>query len=175
MRLFKKDGYSIVISDEALLLKPFRELWNRDRTKNKEHAILELGYLYFMGDARSDYCYIKDMKDRSNAVIMGEGMPDKWKPDKKVEDALEFYKSFSSVAALLLEDTKFLINNFREKLKSIDFSELEIKDIKEIGAIIKQVPSMVRDLDEAERTLAKEIANSDKVRGSQEKAIYEDL
>ena len=86
MRLFKKDGYSVVISDEALLLKPFRELWNRDRTKSKEHATLELGYLYFMGDARSDYGYIKDMKDRSNAVIMGEGMPDKWKPDKKVEE-----------------------------------------------------------------------------------------
>ena len=43
MRLFKKDGYSVVISDEALLLKPFRELWNRDRTKGKGHAILELG------------------------------------------------------------------------------------------------------------------------------------
>jgi hypothetical protein len=33
----------------------------------------------------------------------------------------------------------------------------------------------VKDLDEAERTLAKEIAQNDKVRGAQEKAVYEDL
>ena len=34
---------------------------------------------------------------------------------------------------------------------------------------------MVKDLDEAERALAKEIAQSDKVRGAQEKSIYEDM
>ena len=37
------------------------------------------------------------------------------------------------------------------------------------------IPALVKDLDEAERTLAKEIAQSDKVRGTAEKAIYEDM
>ena len=34
---------------------------------------------------------------------------------------------------------------------------------------------MVKDLDEAERAIAKELAQNDRVRGAQEKAIYEDL
>lgn len=175
MRLFKRDGYEIVISDEAYSLKPFRELWKRDRTKMKDNVTLELGYCYFMLDPRSDYDYIKDMKERHKAVAEGLGLGNKWKPDAKLQEAMELYASFKTTAALLLEDTKILINNYREKLKSIDFTELEVKDIKEIGAIIKQVPSMVKDLDEAEKALAREMAYSDKVRGAQEKAIYEDL
>ena len=56
-----------------------------------------------------------------------------------------------------------------------DMSTLTVKEVKDIGAIIKQIPSIVKDLDEAEKALAKEIAQNDKVRGAQEKSIYEDF
>lgn len=55
MGLFKKEGYEIVISDEAYSLKPFRMIWNRDRSKSKEKALMELGYIYHFSDPRSDY------------------------------------------------------------------------------------------------------------------------
>jgi len=38
MKLFKKDGYSLIISDEAYALKPFKVIWTRDKTRNKENA-----------------------------------------------------------------------------------------------------------------------------------------
>ena len=55
MKLFKYDAYKITISEEAFALSPFRKIWNRDRSTNKNRAISELGFIYFMADTRSDY------------------------------------------------------------------------------------------------------------------------
>ena len=177
MKLFKYEGYKIVISEEALLLKPFKKICDRDKTKNKEKAYMELGFIYFYCDPRSDYQYLTDEEERLKSIKEGEGIPDKWSPDNIVKEAMNFYNGFKPTSALLLEDTRNMVNGYRAKLREItkDMSNLEIKDIKDIGAIIKQIPALVKDLDEAERAVSKEIIESNKVRGSQEKSIYEDM
>ena len=40
MKLFRYEQYKVTISEEALALKPFKKLWDRDKTKNKDKAIL---------------------------------------------------------------------------------------------------------------------------------------
>ena len=177
MRLLVYEGYNLTIDPMALSLKPLKTIWNRDKTEKKERAISEIAYIYFMEDPRSDYQYIIDRDERSKAIKEGEGLKSTWQPDGTVKEAMKLYASFKTTSALLLEDTRALVDGYRNKLKDLtsDMSELDVKDVKELGAIIKQVPSMVKDLDEAERALAKEIAQSDKVRGAQEKSIYEDM
>ena len=177
MKLFKYEGYNLTISEEALALKPSTKIWDRDKTSTKEKAIVELAYCYFMEDPRSDYQYIIDRDDRSDAIKEGEGLKKDWKPDKDIIAAMELYASFKSTAALLLDDIRTLVDGYRSKLKDMtsDMSTLTVKEVKDIGAIIKQIPSIVKDLDEAEKALAKEITQNDKVRGAQEKSIYEDF
>lgn len=174
IKLFRYEGYKIIISEEALALKPFKQIWQRDRTVNKDKAIAELGFIYFFCDPRSDYQYLVDEDERKEAIKEGEGMPPKWEPDKVVKDAMEFYMSFKPISALLLEDTRFMVDKFRAKLRSIDFDSLEVKEFKEITSIVKQITPLVKDLDEAEKALNLEIRNSGKMRGSGEKTIFED-
>ncbi|NCB03380.1 MAG: hypothetical protein EOM67_14675 [Spirochaetia bacterium] len=102
-------------------------------------------------------------------------MKDNWEPDTTVKEAQALYASFKTTSELLLDDTRMLVDKYRMKLRSMDLTELDIKETKELGAIIKLIPSMVKDLDEAERAIAKELSQNDRVRGAQEKAIYEDL
>ena len=168
MRLFKYEGYKVVISEEAFALKPFRQIWQRDR------AIMELGFIYFMADPRSDYQYLVDDKERMEAIKEGEGLPPKWQPDKIVTEAMNFYMSFKPISALLLEDTRFMVDKYRKRLKEQEFDELEIKDLKEVGALIKQIPLLVKDLNEAEKALNSEMGESGRMRGSGEKTIFED-
>lgn len=177
MRLLVYEGYNLTIDPMLLTLKPFKAIWVRDKTEKKERAISEIAYIYFMEDPRSDYQYIIDRDERSKAIKEGEGLKSTWQPDGTVKEAMKLYASFKTTSALLLEDTRALVDGYRNKLRDLtsDMSKLDVKDVKELGAIIKQVPSMVKDLDEAERALAKEIAQSDKVRGAQEKSIYEDM
>lgn len=174
MRLFKYEGYKVVISEEAFALKPFRQIWQRDRTINKDRAIMELGFIYFMVDPRSDYQYLVDSKERMEAIKEGEGLPPKWQPDKIVTEAMNFYMSFKPISALLLEDTRFMVDKYRKRLKEQEFDELEIKDLKEVGALIKQIPLLVKDLNEAEKALNSEMRESGRMRGSGEKTIFED-
>lgn len=180
IRLFKYESYKLTVEPEALLLKPFRQIWKRDRSAGKEKAMMELGFVYFFCDPRSDYQYITDEEQRKKSIKEGEGLPENWEPDKLVREAMEFYSGFKPVSALLLEDTRYAVDKLRKMLRDIDLTLMDDKGkpvytLNTVAATIKQIPSLVKDLDEAERALAKEMVQSDKVRGKQEKAIYEDM
>lgn len=180
MRLFKYEGYNLTISDEAFLLKPFKDLWKRDKSKGKEKALQELGYIYMMEDPRSDYQAYVDKEVRAEQVKLGEGLPSDWKPDKLVLDAQEFYASFKTESALLLEDIRVAITKLREFIKTIDLNAVDDKGkpiytLNTYTATIKQIPELITSLDEAEKTIARDLAQSDRVRGSAEKSIYEDI
>ena len=176
-RLLKYEGYKLTFEPELLTIKVFKKLHQRDKTKDKSKFIQELGYIYFFVDPRSDYQIYTDENDRHKEIVEGMGLPDDWKVDKELKDAMDYYSSFKPIAALLLDDTRVMVNGYRYKLRELtaNMSDLEVREIKDIGAIIKQIPSLVKDLDEAERTLNKELIQNDKVRGSAEKAMYENL
>ena len=175
LKLFKYEQYKIHISEEAFAIKVFRQIWNRDKSASKEKALMELGYIYFMVDPRSDYQFLVSDEERSQAIIEGEGLPQGWKPDKLIQEAMGIYASFKPASALLLEDTRYIADRFRKKLRDLaDADNIEIKELKEMGQLLKQLPTIVKDLDEAEKTLAAEIRSSGKMRGQGEKTIFED-
>lgn len=179
IKLFKYEGFKIVIEPEALLLKPFKQIWQRDRTVNKDKALMELGFIYFFCDPRSDYQYLIDADERKKAIKEGEGLPAKWEPDRLVLSAMEFYNSFKPTSALLLEDTRYAIDKLRQLLRDIDLTQPDDKGrpiytLNTITATIKQIPSLVKELDEAERSLVREASASGKMRGQGEKTIFED-
>lgn len=180
MRLIKYEGYNLTIEPELLTLAPFKKIWTRDKSKDKSRALQELAYIYFMYDIRSDYQIYIDEEKRSKEIKLGEGMPENWEADVVVKEAAEYFSKFKPAAALLLEDTRVAVDKLRTLLRDINLNEVDDKGrpiytLNTITSTIKQIPSLVKDLDEAERALAKEIAQSDKVRGAQEKSMYEDL
>ena len=179
MKLLKYEGYNLTFEPEILTLKVFKRLFMRDKTKDKSRFLQELGYIYFMLDPRSDYMYITDNEERSKAIIEGEGLPDTWKVDSALQDAMDYYKSFRPTSALLLEDTRFAVDQLRKLLREIDLTEVDDKGkpiytLNTITATIKQIPSLVKDLDEAEKALNSELKTSGRMRGSGEKTLFED-
>lgn len=180
MKLFKYEAYRVVISEEALALKPFKQLWNRDRSINKDKAISELAYVYFMEDPASDYQYLVDREDRSNAIIEGEGLGNKWKPDKMVMEAMKFYASFKTTSALILEDTRKVAENLRKALPALDITKEDDKGrpiytIASITKAIRELNVLVKELAETERVIAKEMNEANgRVRGQRAKTILED-
>ena len=179
MKLFKYEAYKVVISEEALALKPFKKLWTRDKSANKDKAIAELAYVYFMEDPASDYQYLVDRDERSAAIIEAEGLG-QWKPDKEVREAMKLYSSFKTTSALILEDTRYAANNLRASLRNINLEDVDEKGrpiytVSSIISAIKQVPQLVKELAEAEKAVAKEMAeNNGRVRGQKAKSILED-
>ena len=179
MKLFKLEGYNLTISEEAYMLKPFKEISKRDKSRNKDIALQELAYIYFMEDSRSDYQVYIDREERSKQVKLGEGIRDEWSPDKLVQDAQEFYASFKSESALLLEDLKAAVNTLRkgmitqEELADID-PEKKPAILNNYAGVISKMTDLAAKIDETEKKMARDTIMSDKVRGSVEKAMFED-
>lgn len=179
MKLFKYEGYRIIIEPEALLLKPFKVIWERDKKESKDKAISELGFVYFFADPRSDYQYIVDEDERTKAIKEGEGLSDKWVPDKQVLAAIDFYKQFKTSSVLLLETTRLLVDKLMKQMKNLNLDERDdnnkpIFALNTITATIEKVPGLVVKLDEAEKAIAAELKSDGKMRGQGEKSIFED-
>ena len=179
IKLFKREGYDIKVEPEALLLMPFKKIWERDKSKDKNRAMQELGFVYFVCDPRSDYQYLIDLDTRMDAVKQGEGLPTDWTPDQTVKEAMEFYSSFKPTSALLLEDTRFAVDKLREHLKNLDLAAVDDKGkpiytLNTITATIKQIPDLIKGLDEAEKAVTSDIREMSKARGNHEKSILED-
>lgn len=177
MKLLELDNYEVKVSDEALLVKPIRKLFNMDRSQKKERFFEQMSILYFCYDPRSNYSYIIDDKERLKEVLAQEGIKD-FKPSPEFKQAVEIYKKLCTTASsMLLEDTKTVINKMREVLKSIDFSELDeekkASTVKTVASIVAMIPKLVKDLSDAEKAVQKEIEEDSKVRGSQELTIFD--
>ena len=180
LKLFKYEGFRLNISEEAILLKPIKDVWDRDTSEAKDRAFQELGYIYFFCDPRSDFQSIVDEDSRRDAIIKATGMPEDWQPDEKVKKAMTFYSSFKPMSALLLEDTRVAVDKLRTMLRESNYDERDDKGkpvhtISSITSTIKMIPGLVRDLNEAEKAINKDIIEEGKVRGSQTKSLYEDM
>jgi uncharacterized protein YoxC len=97
-----------------------------------------------------------------------------------VQEAMKFYASFKTTSALILEDTRYAADNLRKSLRNINLEDTDDKGrpiytVASIISAIKQVPQLVKELSEAERAVAKEMAeNNGRVRGQKAKSIFED-
>ena len=92
MKLIKYDGVEFKIADEALLIRPIRELFRQDKSKKKEEFWKQISYLWFMCDPRSTYQYLIDENERAAEIKRQEGLGEKWKPSALLQEAMDVYK-----------------------------------------------------------------------------------
>ena len=180
MKLVSYNNYQLKIEDELLLLKPFRLLYNSDRTQNKDKFMNFLSIVYFTFDPRSDYSYIVDDDLRLKEVCDSNGyeVP---KFNKQELECIELYKKLTTtISAELLRSTKIAVDKVRQFLEDIDLTETDEKGkllypINTVTAAIKQVPQLAKEVREAEKMVAKEIEEQGRARGGNEnKKIFED-
>lgn len=181
MHIINYENYEITLTEEAFYIKPIRELFNADRTKNKEKFLQQMSVVYFLVDPRSSYSYIIDDEERFEEIKIQEGLPKDFKIDGKLHDAIEIYKKhIITTSYLLLQDTKMAVDKVRQFLREVDLFAVDDKGkpmytIQSITSAIKQIPQLAKDLVEAEKAIAKEIEEAGRARGGNErKKLFED-
>lgn len=181
MHILEYTNYEVVPTEEAFLIKPIRELYNADKSKNKEKFMQQMSILYFMVDPRSSYNYIIDSDDRYKAILEQEGLPKDYKIDKKLQAAMDIYKEHTTTSSyLLLQDMKVAIEKVRQFLREVDLNAVDDKGkplytINSVTTAIKQIPQLAKDVMEAEKVIAKEIEEQGRARGgNQNKTLFED-
>lgn len=180
MYLFKYENYNVTIDPEALLIKAFRDIWQRDNSEDKSIASLELGYVYFMEDPRSDFTQFTDKETRSTAIIQQEGFPSEWSPDEKVLLAQEVYANLSqTTSSLALKDCQIAIEKIRAFLTNFDLNERDEKQklvmpINQYTQSIKLLNQIAEEVYQTEKKIAKEIEEEGRLKGERMKTLLDD-
>lgn len=181
MKLIEFDGLEFKLSDEALLIRPIRELFLQDKTKKKEEFWRQISYLWFMCDPRSTYMYIVDPNDRAAEVKQQEGFGEDWEPSELLKEAMDIWKrQTTTTASILLESMRKGIDQLSKffgefDLAAVDKNGKPIYQVSTMTAALKQIPELAKSLAEAEKSLAKDFVTDDAVRGNTSKSIGEDL
>ena len=171
MKLFRYEGYEVRVAPEALALKPFKKLWNRDKSKSKESVMQELAFLYFYCDPRSDYQYITDDEDRMTAVKEGIGLAAAWKPDKTLIEAIDLYRTFEAPSSALLRVALEGVDKVQKLLK--DLEPDDTKSLKEYLTALKMIPEVASMIKDAEKAINAEMEYGE-ARGAVEKSMFDD-
>ena len=177
MKLIKVENYSLSISDEALLVKPIRKLWNQDRSEKKERFYQQMSFLYFFTDPRSSYAYMLDDEERKQAIVEQEGLEPDFQPSPLLKEAMEVYKKHTiTPSQRLLENALISADKVGQFLRDVDLTEKDDKgkplyQVSAITAALKNVEGIVTSLQNIQRKVEQEISEQGKARGTQELSV----
>ena len=181
MQILEFDNFEVRPTQEALLIKPIRDLYNADRTKGKDKFMTQMAILYFYVDPRSSYSYITDDTLRLQMILQEEGLEKDFKLDARLVLAIEAYKKHViTSSSLLIQDTKMAIDKLREFLRGIDMGATDDKGkllytVNSITTAIRQIPGLAKELIAAEKAIAKDIEEAGRARGgNSNKTLLED-
>jgi len=180
MKLLRYDNYKLEISEEALCIRVFSDIWKRDKSKHKDRAIQEFGIMYFMYDPRSPYMYLIDPEERFSNIIKHEGLPNNYKMDPLLIEACEVYCNLITTTSIqLIMTAREAADKVRNFLSELDLYAEDDKGkpkypINMIINAIKQIPDLTKQLRLAEIAIQQEIDENSKIRGQRSKALLED-
>ncbi len=180
MNLFELKNNKLVISPESLALKPFKELWERDTTKDKSKAIAEISLVYYMSDYKSDFQNILDEKQRFAVVQQVLDLKD-WKPDATIIDAMQLYKELQETPSMkILASAKNALSKLQNFFNIIDLGATDKSgkpkyNPKQLADTVAVLPKLIAGLNSLEDQVKKEVeAKNNKLRGGRDKGNFAD-
>lgn len=180
-QFFDLDGQqNIVINPDLYSVNIFKKIWDRDKSRDKGKANMDLAYIFWMCDFRSFIADITDVKLKSKEAISLIDDSGKYKPDKLVEEAIELYRKDVPISLLFLEDVKVAVNELRKYFRELDLTETDEKsgkllhDANKVMMNITKTGDLLETLEKHEIKVKRDLDMNSSVRGGGEKGMYED-
>ena len=137
---------------ETLLIEPFKALWERDKTPDKDVAIKEFTYIELMSSKKKSNPYAgysDSMRSKKLAeVLFGDPT---WKPDALVEQGLakivEFQKEASPTYTYYIS-----VLEATEKMKDF-FTTFDINEVNDKGARVFKPNEIVMAISNTDKLL----------------------
>jgi hypothetical protein len=173
MELFNYKLHALEVNPLAFQIEAFNNIWKKYRNKNL--ALAEFSYIYFVGSYRSDFSSILDDKSRKEKVIQDVlfNTRKKLRLDKLTEIAIEKLKELEQTPTLIFLDTA--LKGIEKVRKLIDDTEVsDTKDGLELLKLISTAPALVVSLENLKKKIQKEASDDINVKGSKEKGMFED-
>lgn len=165
----KKDN-KIDIAVENLIIPEFREIYDRDKSKDKSKAFNELAYVYHMADYKSIYQNFSEV-ERSSKIMKDFFKESLWRPDIEVNNAILKYQELQETPSMKLwKAAKKAFSKVEDYYNKVDINERDsrgniVNKITDLSSSIGNLGKMIESLNKLEDQIKKESAKESKVRG----------
>lgn len=152
--LFQVDNKVVFPNPETLLIYPFKDIWERDKSKGKETALREFAYIEFITSMKKSNPYRQYPESRKQDVVQKATIGDKnWKPDKLIVEGMKKIKKFQEEASTTYNyyiSAKNAIETMTDFFNNVDLNERNFKT----GNPIYKPADITRAFNDLERNLA---------------------
>jgi len=171
----------LTVEDNLWGLEPFKKILKRDKSRNKDLALKEMLFIYYYTDIKSDYLII-DVKLRKEEIIKDIQLPDNWKIDLIMQDAINFYEERSLTvigklyknALLAANDISEYLTKTKKLLEERDDRNKPVTTLTTIVGGISKIKVVMQDLKAAEKELIKEkVETEGRMKGQQQMGMFE--
>lgn len=170
MGIFDYSNYKVILKPDSVVIPPFIDIWQRDKTKGKHKATKELSYVYFVCDFKSPYSIYSDI-DRP-AKVKEDFIKDKdWKPDAMILAAMDKYNEFQETYTMkFLKKARGGVDKLSAYFDEVNFHEVDEKGnpvykATDLSRNLKDVGNIIESLDKVENQVKKEIDTKSKIKG----------
>ena len=171
MRLFLIEKNKVIPNPAALLIAEFKQIYLRDKSKDKEQALKELAFVYFLADYKSVYLSVPP-EEREQVIIEDVFEDNYWKPDKEVQLAVRKYQELQEVPTMRLLDgaqeaLEQLIVFFKRKdlLTKVDKSGKPIYKPGDITKAMGETSRVAEAIDTLRNKVKRELDVKGKIQG----------
>ncbi len=180
MNLFDLKNGVVVISPEGLLIPEFKALWDEDKTKDKEKALQQLSYVYFISDYKSPYVASYDAHLLLSVVARDFMKDESYDPNHMVLAAIDKYKKLQDTPSMkLLIAAVKTVNNLSTYLEHIDLQERDnagrpVYKPNDVSTSLSKIGSIVESLKKVREQVERETVQIGQLRGQRKKGNRED-
>ena len=181
MNGFTLRDYVLTVEDNMWGLIPFKKILKRDKSRDKDRALKEMLFIYYYSDIKSDYLII-DSKFRIEEIKKDIGLPEDWRIDSVLQEAIDFYEERSLTvvgklyknALAAANDISEYLTKTKELLEERDERGKPVTTLTTIVGGISKIKVVMQDLKAAEKELIKEkIETEGKMKGQQQMGLFE--
>ena len=181
MNGFTLRDYVLTVEDNMWGLIPFKKILKRDKSRDKDRALKEMLFIYYYSDIKSDYLII-DSKFRIEEIKKDIGLPEDWRIDSVLQEAIDFYEERSLTvvgklyknALAAANDISEYLTKTKELLEERDDRGKPVTTLTTIVGGISKIKVVMQDLKAAEKELIKEkIETEGRMKGQQAFGLFE--
>jgi hypothetical protein len=169
---------------EALLIEPYKSIWERDKTKDKHQALSEFAYIEFMTSMNKSNPYRQYAENKKEekvrqAVIIKKG----WEPDELIRQGMHRIIKFNQEASTTYNyymAAKRAAEKMQEFFNEVDVTEKNPKTFnpvykpRDITGALNDTEKVLSNLKSLEKKVEEELYEETKNRSNKQVSFFAD-
>lgn len=182
--LFTVENKSVRPHDETLRIPPYKEIWERDKSKNKEYALEDFTYIEFMESLLKTNPYRGYSEEDRKYVLKTDIITrNDWVEDELIAQGRKKLKSFQKEASptyTLYLSALTAKDQLEDFFKNLDMSEknartgVPIYKPKDITSALLDMDKVIASLSALKKKVEEELFEEVKIKGQKELSIFAD-